>query len=116
MLGEVDWDRVEDERIALQTLEEVPPADDAPIGSDRWLRAEAQRRYLLGDFNGAMEAWQAQPRNPLGLVEMSLVADLLAQRGESGVIAFIDQFQSFNPIEADVLLGTYLWKQGQARR
>jgi hypothetical protein len=68
---------------------------------------------LERDFDVAMQAWQAQPRNPLGLVEMSMIGDLLAHRGEEATLAFVDQFRQFNPVESDILLATYLWKQGR---
>lgn len=111
--GTVDWDRVEDERIALFTAAGSPPGEKPYFGAERAKRAEAQADYARGDFEAALTAWQAQPREPIGPVEVGVVAAVLANRGNDQALRYIEQLRGFQPVEADALLSVLRWKQGR---
>lgn len=112
---QVDWAAVEDYRLSMYTLEEELPPLEPHLSPDQRLRAEAQIRYLQADYSAALRLWESQgsPREPRGLVEIAMVADLLARAGRDDALPWIDALASHEPTEAKVLRATYLWSRGQ---
>jgi spermidine synthase len=111
--GAVDWERVVDERIALFTAAGTAPGDKPFFTAAQHKRAEAQSDYARGDFGAALTAWRAQPREPVGPVELGVVSAALAYRGDEEALRYIDQLRGFQPVEADALVGVLRWKQGR---
>ena len=110
--GQVDWDQVEDARVTLYTVSDVPPPDTPYASPERRKREAAQAHYVRGDLEAALTAWRAQPREPIGAVETVVVAAALANQGDDAALPYIDQVRSFEATEADALLGVLRWKQG----
>src|SRR5439155_21140186 len=75
--GEVDWERVEDERIAMLTGEGLRPIDKPFYTPGRRRRAGAQAHYLNHDLPAALTVWRRQPGEPRGAVEIMVVAEAL---------------------------------------
>ena len=111
--GTVDWDGVEDARVALFTMAGLPPADPPTASPDRRKRAAAQAHYVRGELDAVLTEWRAQPRQPIGLVETVVVATALANQGDDAALQYIEPLRSFEPAEADALLGILRWKQGK---
>jgi spermidine synthase len=111
--GRLDWDLVEDERIALFTVAQEPARLVSQTDQGQILRARAQAHYLEGDFTNAIASWQAQERGPQGLVETVVVADLLATAGAQEAVPFIEHFRSVDPSEADVLSAILARNEGR---
>jgi hypothetical protein len=111
--GQVAWDRIEDERIASSTAAGVAPSDKPYYSAERRARTEAQSAYTRGDLEAALAAWRAQPREPIGPVEVAMVATAIANTGDDAALRYIDQLRGFQPVEADALLGLLRWKQGK---
>ena len=113
--GGVDWDRVEDARVALFTVSDLPGPESPTATQEQRSRAVAQIQYLKGDFEAALTAWKAQPREPIGPMEIAVVAAALANRGDDAALRYIDQLRGFEPTEADALLAVLHSKQGKSQ-
>ena len=111
--GDVDWARVEDERICMHVAEGYMPAPNESLSPDQRLRAEAQMSYLKGNFGDVLNAWQQQPRQPTNPTELAVVASALADRGSEACLPYIDQLRRYQPGEADAILAHLLTKQGK---
>jgi len=108
--GEVDWERVGDERRALyggagagEILTEAQAA-----------RLEALRLATRADPAGALAAWRRQERPPASPVELALVAEGLAAAGDEAALGPIEALRAFSSAEADALLGRLRERQGRA--
>ncbi len=98
--GAVDWDDVEDQRIAQLTAEGATPtsADDMP--RERRVRAAAQGAFLQGRWAAALGQWRTQPKEPTSPVETLIVAGGLADGGDEAALAHL---ATLHPAEADVV-------------
>jgi spermidine synthase len=111
--GDVDWEHLEDERIAAFTASNRVARPDASSPADRQRRAAAQADFIRGDLEATLREWRAQPREPIGPVELAVVAAATANQGDEAAMRYIDQLRTFQPVEADALLGLLRWKQGK---
>jgi spermidine synthase len=108
--GDIDWEQVEDERLVMFSAESVAPAVQPHFSAQRTQRATAHARYVAGDLDGALAAWQAQPRPPRGPLELALVAEGLANRGDVEALRYIEQLQPFQPVEANAIRALLNWR------
>jgi spermidine synthase len=111
--GDVDWEHLEDERVVAFTAVGLAPSEHIPFTAERRKRAEAEAAFVAGDLRAALAAWRAQPRGPIGPVELAVVAAALADQGDDAARRYIDQLRTFQPVEADALLGLLRRKQGK---
>ncbi|MBI4514202.1 MAG: fused MFS/spermidine synthase [Deltaproteobacteria bacterium] len=109
----LDWAGVEDERIALYTAVGVAPPLWSDLTADQQSRAKAQIKYLEGNSAAALAAWRAQSREPVGLVELLVLGEVLADRGDEAAARYIESLRHQQPIEADAMLGHLRWRQGR---
>jgi spermidine synthase len=112
--GSVDWEHVEDQRLAALTADGLQPSQKPYLTADQRQRAAALAYYLSGNLDAALAAWRAQPREPAGPVELMVVAEAVANQGDDAALHYIDQLRAFQPAEADALLGLLRWRQGNA--
>jgi hypothetical protein len=111
--GDVDWERVEDERIAVFTAEEMPPPLEPYFTNAQKYRATAQGHYVRRNPAAALTTWRAQPREPQGPVELAVVAEAQANAGNDAALRYIDQLGALQPAEADALRGLLRWRQAR---
>ena len=103
----VDWEGVEDERIAISVLSQhVPDIPDA--GASRAARIRAWRRYLAEDYAGMIREWESQPRQPRYPTETALVVLAYAMKGDSKARSLAEQLRSYNPRESEMIEGIFL--------
>lgn len=74
-------------------------------------RARAVQLSLAGDAGGALQAWQEQSREPSQPLELALVAEGLAERGDEGAARYAEALRSFQPAEAEALLARLRLRQ-----
>jgi spermidine synthase len=108
-----DWARVEDERALSQTASSTLPTLDPALRPEQRQRVMAQRAWLSGDPAGALAAWTAQGRPPVNPVEIALVAECLAERGDEGAVALAERLQAYQPVEALAILARLRLRQGR---
>jgi len=105
--GAVDWNRVEDEIALFAVFEGFPPQQGWERTAEQRQRANTLRKYLEGDYAAALAAWLAQPAEPRGPTELTIVAECLASRGDERSLKYIDQLRAFQPAEADAALARF---------
>ncbi len=109
--GAVDWDDVEDQRVAQYTAEGTTPTTSDGMSHARRIRAAAQSAFLDGHLTAALTQWRRQPKAPTGPVEVVVVAAGLADAGDEAALEQIDVVRRSQPIEADVLLALLRHRQ-----
>src|SRR5262249_20870620 len=107
------WARVEEERWALDGIANVLPPLEPGMPSDQEHRIQAHRDFLHGDLAKALAEWRAQPREPAGPREISLVAQSLAEAADEGAVQYLAELRHYEPAEADVILGRLRLRQGR---
>jgi spermidine synthase len=98
----LDFGRVIEERLAQIAGEGSEPEIPADMEPAREVRAQALVNYAPGNIEGALAKWQFQEAAPIGPVELALVAEGLAGRGDDAVLPLIERHARDFPIEADV--------------
>ena len=109
--GEVPWAEVEEERIMQTAGEGTDPDIPAGLPVDLELRAGAALNYVAGNLSGALAKWQFQQRAPVGVTEIDLVAEGLAEAGKDDALGPIEALRAAQPIEADVALARLRLRQ-----
>ena len=92
--------------------EAIPDVD--PLAPDPYrLLAMAQARYVEGSYADVWTIWQSLKNQIQSPLEALTLAESQAERGDESATPIIDRLQSFSPIEAEVLRGRLLWRQGK---
>ncbi len=115
--GEVDWDRVETQRMLLYLHSRgrliTLPSTTAQSRS-ALQRKEFSQRAEQGDSAGAVRAWREAGWQPRGVLELTLVGRELAElKDEAGLQPLLEQLRAQNPLEAEVLAGYLRLRQGR---
>jgi hypothetical protein len=109
--GTVDWNRVEDQRLAMLAAEGVPPQERADYDAARRARVAALAAFAAGDLQAARIAWLQQTKEPEGPAELALVASALAEGGDERAVPYIERLRAYQPIEAHVATALLRWAQ-----
>lgn len=109
--GDVDWQRVADER---RRLYGANTAEWPTLLAEERARTTAYTRYQNGELAAAAEAWRSQPRPALSPSELALMAEGLAASADAAALPFIEGLRSHQPAEADAVLGQLQQRQGRA--
>ncbi len=89
--------------------------DITPAGSP----SERARQTAIEDFfvrdnsEAAREGWKSQTDGPRNPVETAMIALLRAEAGSDDALPFIEAIRSYEPAEADAILGLLRATQGQ---
>ncbi|HWP65000.1 MAG TPA: fused MFS/spermidine synthase, partial [Candidatus Limnocylindria bacterium] len=111
--GSVDWERVEDQRLAMLAAEGVVPQVRPDYDEARRARVTALAAFVAGDLAGARAAWLRQPKEPEGPAELALVASALAEAGDERAVPYIERLRAYQPLEAHVATALLGWAQGR---
>ena len=110
--GEVDWDRVARRRVEIYTLANAwAPETPRTLGPDRG-RALAHGLYTSGRLVEAVDAFRKQPQPPAGLLETTLFAEGLAERGDVEAAPYIRALAAAVPAEADAATARLAYRRG----
>lgn len=109
--GEVDWERVERERIAMNTTHEHDEdvRFDAPV--DLRSRGEAHAAWRTGRLTATLEWWKAQSGVPESSIELAMLAEASGEENDPDAELWIQLLRESNPIEADVAMARLRWRQ-----
>jgi spermidine synthase len=110
--GTLDLARLLDERLTVYSCagEPPPPAGVGAGGLAR--RADAHALWTRRSRPAALQAWRAQSREPEGPQELALLAEVMADAGEEGALAYLQALRAYQPAEADACLGRLRLRQG----
>lgn len=86
-----------------------------PEGGDSPDRERALARHYAaqGDIATASERWDAQPMPPLSLIDLLLVSEGYAERGDDRASAVAQQLLADRPVEANALLARWHLRRGR---
>ena len=110
----VDWEAVEDQRIAFYAgLGEMPLAA-ARFSGERVHRAQGLADAAYGaPPDSIIEAWNKQARPPSDIIEVSTLALAYASLGDERATPLIEQLRPANPLDAEAL--TAILRFGQKK-
>jgi predicted membrane-bound spermidine synthase len=111
--GEIDWARVEDIRLSIYPSLYRSENFRGTLTSEQQSRAAAFDHYMAGDLQGALTQWQAQTRQPETYLELMLMAESLAARGEAEAVSYIEKLSTIAPVEAEAIRSEFLWRSGR---
>ncbi|MET0556153.1 MAG: fused MFS/spermidine synthase [Vicinamibacteria bacterium] len=98
--GDVDWERVARQRVAIHLVAGSPPVAAADAPADEKTRVAAHQLYLSGDLAAAARKFAEQPSPAQGLVETTLLAEGLAEAGDARAVPYIKALGDRQPTEA----------------
>ncbi len=98
--GVVDWRRVELNRWHDTTLEVSAFERDPQIRT----RAEFTKLYEESDLAGALAQWEMQPFEPVNSLEVSRLAEVLAEAGREQALSYANRLRPLDETEADAIV------------
>lgn len=109
--GALDVERLEDERILFTVAERGSAELGAWLTPEQRARAQAHQHLRDGNPAAALEAWRRQPRAPVSVPEIALLAEALADAGEEAALPYIERLRASQPAEADGIAGLLRMRQ-----
>ena len=61
-----------------------------------------------------LQAWSRQNREPLYPLELAMLAEAYAEKGDSRALSLVNQLNKFHPVTAKVILARYHWRSGNS--
>ena len=110
--GTLDLGRLLDERLGVYSAAEEAPPRPAGAAPGLARRADAHALWTRRSRPAALQAWRAQDEEPSGPNEIALVAEVTADAGDEGALAYIEALRAYQPAEADACLGRLRLRQG----
>jgi spermidine synthase len=111
--GRVDWQRVEDARLALYPRPGQAPFIQSRLSAEQRRLATAFAHHQSGDMTAALASWRATGREPRSPDELALVASGLAEAGDDAALSYIEGVRALQPVEADGILARLYARQGR---
>jgi spermidine synthase len=111
--GEVDWQRVEQEREMISAVDGESPHVTSAMNRDTAQRILALQAYVKGEFPQALAAFREQPGNPVGPMELAMLGEVLADVGDVSAEVYADQLRVTHPAEADSVMARLRYVQNR---
>jgi spermidine synthase len=111
LVGEVDWEHVEDIRLAIPVTESYAPTLPASLPPERRRRGLAYKGYIDGDMKAALDAWKEQSKKPRSPLEIEVIAGALADQGQEEALPLLERMRGSHPADADGLLAWLRYRQ-----
>ena len=110
--GAVDRDLVR--RLAVSTTTADGVVFESAGGSGEELhQSVVQKSFLEGRPDLVLAEWRRQPWEPVGSVELAVVAQALADAGDEAAVTYIERLSETRPVDGTVLLAQLRWRQGR---
>jgi spermidine synthase len=111
----LNWALVQEMRVARAAFWDEALADPDPAGDpDGRRRIEARRAYARGDLSRACSLWLSQPQGPQSHLDLLLLSECLAEKGDPRLSEAVDQLRAVEPTEAEFVLAR--WHAAAGRR
>ena len=111
--GELDWKKVEEQRNGMFLAYGHPPQPHASMSPEEVTLARALNNYAGDNLAGAWENWKLLKRQPHNPIELTIVAECLADQGNQAALRYIDQLQAIAPTEAEAIRARLFWRQNR---
>ena len=109
--GEIDWSLVDESRLSMFGPLSRAEQTQTPWTPSQRARAAAFASYSDGDLPAALRNWRAQDQEPKTLSQLMMIAECLAEQGDSAAISYVDKLREFLPWEADAIQAELFWRQ-----
>jgi spermidine synthase len=107
----LDWASVELQRIEMFVSSDHPARSTDAMSDKQHLLVEVLNSYVKDDLSDALQYWKRIGREPHGLIELVMVAEILAEDGDPAALPYIRQIQETNHAEAQAIEARLLWNQ-----
>jgi spermidine synthase len=112
--GDVDWDRVIDERFSINTVSGHSPAWPSAIRDPKQrARIEAHQGWIEGRPAAARTAWEEGGLTPLNGLEVAIEAELGAADPGGSMPAALEELSRIQPAEAAAIRARWFWVQNR---
>jgi len=108
--GELDWTRVEEQRLAMSVAFGSAPQVEGSMSDEQKQLSGAFGAYLSDDFTAAWNHWKSLAREPHNPIELTMVAECLADQGSETALRYINLLQTIQPTEAEAIRTRLLWR------
>lgn len=111
--GELDWEKVEEQRNGMFLAYDHPTQPHGSMSNEQMILVSALNSYAKDDLAGAWENWKRLGREPRNPIELTMVAECLADRGDEAALGYIEQTRTIGPTEAEAIRARLLWRQNR---
>ncbi|HKF44336.1 MAG TPA: fused MFS/spermidine synthase, partial [Thermoanaerobaculia bacterium] len=111
--GSADWGLVRRLRISTITADGVAPRERPDMTAEEIRQCRAQKAFLEGHPENALDLWREKPWEPVGPVELAVISQALAFAGDESSAGYIGRLSASRPVDALILLGELRWRQGR---
>ncbi|HEY0593649.1 MAG TPA: fused MFS/spermidine synthase, partial [Thermoanaerobaculia bacterium] len=111
--GEVDWNRVDIERLGVHSSNEDEPPSPVDGPPELAARARAHAEWTKGRLGAALAEWRGCCREVVSSLEIAMVAELEAEAQEATADAWLDALALEQPVEADLIRARLRWRQNR---
>ena len=111
--GELDWKKVEEQRNGMFLAYGHPPQPHGSMSGEQMILVRALNHYASDNLAGAWENWESLKRQPHSPIELAMVAECLAEKGNEAALPYIDQLQTIDRTEAQAIRARLFWRQNR---
>lgn len=111
--GEVDWQRVEEERGLLSAVDGSQPQFSPKFDLASAHRSHAVQHWVSGEFEAALRDWRSQEAAPRGPLERLVLGELLADKQDPEAEKLAESLRATTPVESDCILARLRYAQGR---
>lgn len=98
--GPLDWALVDEAYFMMYAIENI----ESPI--------RAYNFYINSNYDAILAAWDPQAPLPPYPMQIVVLAEALAEKGDNAARPLIERLREILPTEADAILARLLWQQG----
>ena len=111
--GPIEWDRVARQRSAIYFVASTPPPVEDGVPEAERTRDKAYAQYLAGDLATAVKTFESRAMQPESPVDVTLLAEGLAEMGDLRAVPYIKDLREFEPVEASAAAARLALRRGQ---
>lgn len=111
--GDLDWKKVEEQRTGMFLAYDHPPQPHGSMSAEQLTLVRALNHYANDNLAGAWENWKLLKREPRNPIELTMIAECLADQGDDAALPYLDQLQSVGPTESEAIRARLLLRQNR---
>ena len=109
--GDLDWNSVDEQRIAAFGPQEGLTQSSSSASDDQRRLIASLSNYAKDNLSGAWASWKPLAREPRNPVELTMVAECLADQANEAALSYIERLETIQPTEALAIRARLLWRQ-----
>ena len=115
-VGTLDWKKVDNDRLLINIFEGQFAAAEPGMNEKTQHRLKAYNYFIAGQLGQVLESWQKQPREPAHPLELTMIAEALAEQGNFAAMGLLDRLNGRWPVEADAVRARFYWQADQPQK